>query len=411
MGKPIFTRPEYNQQPGESYNDWKYRLLIAKAANQIQFTWEEIADMLGCRCSGETLRKEARIIFAYDAHLKDKKKNIEIEGPSAKIFNKLESKRIECQKETYKLQDQKRVYRADIREQARKEVIEDAIIQAIQEANFSMPQYPLYIDESIISPPMRGQEGVLLLSDWHKGMTTSNCWNTFNDAVYQQRIKILTEKTIAYGLKEQIETLNLFVLGDMINGLIHVTTRINNQDNVVHQTIDVAQTLIQMIKTFSMIFPKIKVWFSRGNHDRITPSLKESLTPESFFDLIQFIVKIGVGQNSKIEFFENDLNDEIIKATICGKTILGIHGHRDKPSVAYKNLSTFLRIFPDYIVAGHYHSSAELECNGCEVIINGSLCGTDDFAVSLRKHAVPSQKFMVFTPDEGKICTYNINLT
>ena len=407
----LALHPEYNQQVGETYRDWQYRLIIGKSQDVIGLTWNEIAEILGCSCSGETLRKNSSGICQYYEYLQAKQ--AEDDGTpyaTKRAIDKLEAKRIEAQKEAYKVQDQRRVYRADIREQARKEVIEDSILLAIQEKDFSEPQYPIYINNNIDYNADQNKEGVLLLSDWHKGMTTTNHWNIFNDTVYQERIAKLIQKTIEYGTKEDIGILNMFVLGDMINGLIHVTTRINNQDDVIHQTIDVSQTLIHMIKTFSMIFPQVNVWFSRGNHERVTPNLKESLSPESFFDLLQFIVKIGVGENDKVVFFENDLNDEIIHANICGKTILGIHGHRDKPNTAYKNLATFLKIIPDYIFAGHLHNAAELETNGCEVILNGALCGTDDFAISLRRHSNPSQKFMIFTPEEGRLCTYNINL-
>ena len=402
--------PEYNQQTGETYDDWKYRLIIGKMQDHVNLTWNDIASLLGCNCNGESLRKASWGLYNYYLYLQKRASHQKESGNFKKTLDKLESKMIEAKKETYKLQDQRRVFRADIREQARKEAIEDAIVQAIKQKDFSVPQYPIYIENeyNILDD---SKEGLLLLSDWHKGMVTTNHWNIFNDAVYQDRVQTLIKKTIEIGRKENLGVLNVFVLGDMINGLIHVTTRINNQDNVIRQTIDVAQTLIQMIKAFSCAFDAVNVWFSRGNHERVTPNLKESLTPESFFDLLQFIVKIGVGDNTpSITFYENDMNDEIIRANICGRTVIGIHGHKDKPAMAYKNLSTFLRIFPDYIVAGHYHRASELEENGCEIVVNGSLCGTDDYAVNVRKNSRPSQKLMIFTPEEGRVCTYNIAL-
>ena len=67
------------------------------------------------------------------------------------------------------------------------------------------------------------REGALLLSDWHKGQFTSNHWNLYNDVEFKKRIEILVSKAIAYGHVNQVRCMHVFTLGDLINGLIHVT--------------------------------------------------------------------------------------------------------------------------------------------------------------------------------------------
>ena len=68
------------------------------------------------------------------------------------------------------------------------------------------------------------------------------------------------------------------------------------------------------------------------------------------------------------------------------------------------------RIFADYVFISHYHHSEENEIHSAEVIVNSSLCGTDDYAKSVRKSSKPAQKFMVFSKDEGRESTYSIVL-
>ena len=92
-----------------------------------------------------------------------------------------------------------------------------------------------------------------------------------------------------------------------------------------------------------------------------------------------------------------------------GQTIFAAHGHKDKPATAVEHLSLLLKTFPDMVLLGHYHSAAEREIQGAEVIVNGSLCGTDDYAMSLRRTSKPSQKLLVINR-EGRLCTYNITL-
>ena len=69
-----------------------------------------------------------------------------------------------------------------------------------------------------------------------------------------------------------------------------------------------------------------------------------------------------------------------------------------------------LKTFPDYVFMGHYHSHAEIESHGAEVIVNASLCGSDDYAISLRMSSHPAQKFIIFN-EKGRVCTYEIRLS
>ena len=110
-----------------------------------------------------------------------------------------------------------------------------------------------------------------------------------------------------------------------------------------------------------------------------------------------------------IKLIDNEVDDEIIMADICGNKIFAVHGHKDKVNTCIPNLSLLLKTFPDYVFMGHYHSNAESEINGAEVIVNSSLCGTDDFAVSLRRSSHPAQKFIVFDK-KGRVCTYDVRL-
>ena len=92
-----------------------------------------------------------------------------------------------------------------------------------------------------------------------------------------------------------------------------------------------------------------------------------------------------------------------------GNTIFAVHGHKDKPAGAVQNLSLLLKQFPDMVLMGHFHSTAEREIQGAEVIVNGSLCGTDDYAMSLRRTSHSTQKLLIID-HEGRQCTYNIRL-
>ena len=317
----------------------------------------------------------------------------------------LEKKRQELFKEKVRMQDQKRMINTAKRREARGEHLRDEVIKAVKEA---IPTKPLISYEKYKTDNSQN-EAALLLSDWHIGQNTHNRMNVFNDTELRNRILQLIVRTQEYCKLHKVKKLHIFALGDLVNGLIHVTTRINNEENVVQQTVKASVKLTEIIETLSTSVPEVHVYFSRGNHDRINAKMKENIDEESFFDLVQYIVAEKFAGRKEIICHENKEDPEIVIAEIAGHLTLAEHGHKDKPQKAAQRLNNFLRTSPDFIFLGHYHSGAELEENGTEVIVNGSLCGTDAFASSLRKNSQAVQKLMIINP-AGRLCTYNIAL-
>lgn len=390
-----------NQQHGESYDDWKYRLLIGKKNKEYDITWREITTRLGLSCSPNYTRNVASAITSYDEYLK--KKHPGKENYTDKIDN-IDNKIFELKKQKNKMYDQRRMLNTELRNISRTEHLEAEMKKAVKELGKMRPLDIKF--ENFCGTPEK--EAVLLISDWHVGMVTDNFSNVYNTAVFKERVEKLTETTISNMYQQRVNKINIFSLGDIVNGLIHVTTRINNEEDIVHQCMIAGETLAEMLATFSSFF-EVNVFWARGNHERVTPRRQESITRESFSDMILWFLKARLQYNERINFIENKMNDEIITAEILGNKIIACHGHKEKLNKALENLSLMLKIFPDYIFLGHFHSSAEREIQGAEVIVNGSLCGTDDFAVSIRKTAHASQKLLFFTK-EGRICTYNIRL-
>lgn len=395
-------RKEYNQQPGESYEDWKIRLITGKRDGDVDMTWNDVCKTLGLSYNSEAMRKIATGMTAYRDYMKAKNQLCLDEAPQSTI-DAIDEKRFELDRKKKQMQDQKRELNKQLREWARAEHLQSELVKAINE----MKPLELRPCESHVQ---QGQnEGVLLLSDWHVGMVTDNFDNTFNDVILQERVEKLIERTLEYGELHKVGIMHVFALGDFINGLIHVTTRINNSEDTVKQCMRASELLAQIVGRLSERFPEVRIYFARGNHDRITPSMKESVTAESFFDIIQWYLSARLSEYKNVRVFENDVDDEIVVANICGKTVFAVHGHKDKPNKAVQNLSLVLKMIPDYVFLGHFHAAAEQDIQGAEVVTNGCLCGTDDYAKRIRKVSKPTQKFMVFN-DDGRLCTYNIYL-
>ncbi len=393
---------EYSQKSGETYEDWKYRVLLGKKDGIYDISWAEIVKLLSLSCSAEHLRKVAYGISQYRDYLKERQQNKEADIFPESAITTLDDKTFHMQREKMRMQDQKRELNKLLREWARAEHIQSEIQKAVKK---------LPVLATVKHKPTKAgaQDGVVLFSDWHVGMKTDNLANKFDDVILQQRVEELVSRTIEYGKLHNINCLHVFALGDLVNGLIHVTTRINSTEDVIRQTMRAAELLCAAVGCFSEEFNEVKVYFARGNHERVTANKKEELTKESFFDMIPWYMQARLEGIDNVKLIDNTVSDEIICTEILGNTVYAVHGHRDKPARVIESLALLMKRIPDYVFMGHFHSAAEREIQGADVVINGSLCGTDDYALNIRKTSRPTQKFMVFDKG-GRVCTYNISL-
>ena len=395
---------ECNQSKFEDYNDWKYRIILDKRDGKISMSWTDICSMLNLNCSSEYIRKIATGIAEYRDYLKSKNQSMLNDIPQSSI-DAIDEKEMKLRREKMRMQDQKRELNKLLREWSRAEHIQETISKAIKE----LPKLTHFVRYNSKSSSKQANkcEAVLMLSDWHAGMVTDNAVNIFNTVILEKRVNKLMESAIKICKQHNVRRIHLFCLGDMVNGLIHVTTRINNEEDVIKQSMFVAEQLCKIIMTISE-YVDVDLWWSRGNHDRITANKKESICSESFADIILWYIKARL-EGIPVNIHENNIDDEIIVADIMSNKIFAAHGHKDKPARAVEDLSLMLKQFPDLVLLGHYHSCAEREVHGAEIVINGSLCGTDDYAIGLRRSSKPAQKLLILNKN-GRECTYNITL-
>lgn len=322
------------------------------------------------------------------------------------LLVELEQKRLEFEKEKVKFQDQRREYYKLVRGSARDEHIYDLITEAANKLNQSKP-----FELKPILPTSSNKHGVLLLSDWHSDMDVDNFLNTFNKAEFLRRINILVNKVIEHGTLHQIHTLHVFNCGDLFSGIIMNVIRIAANEDIVTQTMYIAELLADILYEFAGHFPEVKFYNVIDNHSRVMANKNESLNKENFQRFIPWYLKTRLDNIDNIQITNNALDEEIAVVDICGSTCFAVHGHLDKVSNVVQNLSLMTKQIPDYVFMGHYHRNASDEIHQCDVVVNSSLIGADDYSKNIRKTSKPAQKFMVFVENEGMECMYPILLT
>ena len=327
----------------------------------------------------------------------------ELNSSDDEKLKEIEDKRLELEKEKIRFQDQRREYKKYLRQDARFEHLKDTIKAEIRKISSNKE-----LTEPYCKPMNSNREAVLILSDWHIGVTNDNHWNKFNLDIAKQRINKLLNKTIEYCELHNVNTIHIEILGDIINGYLHVGNRIENEEDVISQTMTAAEILCEFVTELSAHISTVKIYSATGNHGRCTSNLKDSIEVENFERLITWYMKSRLN-NNRIEFIDNEIDDNIIVMRFLNETIYACHGHMDKPNSAISNLSRMLKEFPTEAHFGHYHSYKEFDEYDMTTTVNGTLSGVDEYAKRIRKTGSPMQVLMIYN-EEGRECTYKIKL-
>lgn len=357
--------------------------------------WEDLVDELELDIHPDTLRKAWSVSpysgFRVMQHYKEKMASGYCSDEEIK---KMEDAKWELYKERTRLQDARRELNKSYREEARFENLKEILLDRIEE----LPSMNFYHNDCIESH----KEAVLLLSDWHAGLSVDNSKNIFNMEICKERVEQLTSKTIRICQKENIDKLIVLIGGDMINGTIHTGLRVEQEEDVIQQIVDVSEILSQMLIEMNKYNIQLDVYSVFGNHSRIISSKHDSLNRENFERMIPFYIKNRTG----IPVHDSH-GEDFIEFKVKDKRCVLSHGDKDSFNNLTINYTRLLGYTPDEIFIGHTHAYHEFDDCGTELIVNGSLIGSDDYAVSLRKVTKPCQIMRVYEDD---VATYKLHL-
>lgn len=391
---------DIKRQQDESIKNYKIRLCENK--DYFELSWNDVAELIntetGEKHSPDVFRKFWRYFKeGYDYA-------VETKVTDNDVLKEIQDKTIDFQKSKFQFQDQKRELTNIVRQQARFEHLKEEIHKSILELK---EHKPLQFKSNNNNSPTLSKQALVLLGDWHFGSDFSNSLNTYNPTVFKQRVEKLVQKVIEYGKRNEISVLKVAILGDMISGLIHVSTRVQSSEDVIKQIQIVSEVLSEVIAKFSNHFDEVKVTNVIGNHSRTVANKTESILKENFENLIPWYLESRLKDFLNVSITNNA--DGYVIDDVDGEKFIYVHGDLDYVSNTAKTLPQMLGFVPKYIFAGHIHHNTVKEHGRTTVITNGSLCGIDDYAISKRFFAEPMQKFMVLDGSDIE-CMYDIKL-
>lgn len=314
---------------------------------------------------------------------------------------------IQSYKEKTQVRDLWNTYRRNLREDARTEAWQDRIIEAINNLNTN---YPLqkstgtYLD---FSNQLEG-EAILLLSDLHIGVKCDNFYNKYNIEIAKERVNKLVKDTILYCRSNNIKRLTVLGLGDNIHGVIHTNARIEQEVDVAQQIIIASEIISQALYDLQEAAPEVIYRSVVDNHSRAIAQKEANLDSENFNLVIDFIIEQRLHE-SNIKIIKDNLDVGLgLFDLLNGKKFMFVHGHQDNVNSCFQNAVGATRQFIDYFAMGHYHSNKLKEFQGMTVFVNGSICGTEQYALGKRLFNNASQRLLIFKEDN--IIDIKINL-
>ena len=307
----------------------------------------------------------------------------------------------------YKAREWYNAYRRNIREEVRVDNLKEEIQLAVSKVN-ELPiitPHPINFNENEFK-----QEAVLLLSDWHIGQESKNFYNTYNLEIAENRINKLVDQVIYYCQTQKIYHLHILNLGDMIEGIINVSARVEQTMDIIEQIMVASEFLAQFLNVLDSLGISIDYRNCIDNHSRITADKKQHIEKENLNLLINWYLKERL-KNTSVHFIDDNLDEGFGKFNLNnGKSVVFMHGHNDAKSRILQNVVGATHTWVDYAFLGHYHSPVTDTLQDMRVFVNGSLCGVGTYALNKRLFTHPSQKLVIFNQNTNDVLDIDILL-
>lgn len=382
-------RNNLDRLPSETIEEYCNRICNLK--DSLNASWQDIADFLNDKLNFN---------YSKDRYRKKYGKT------TVQEINEFQDELLELRKEKIKLNEERIQINSLVRTLAREDTLKEIASEVVDSISSKKILQKPKVGDRIVT---NNKIGILVISDWHYGVEVSSYYNEYNTDIARQRVLTLLEESIKIIKKEHLEKLVVVNLGDMISGLIHLPLRLNSRVDVITQTIEISEILSEFLTELSA-YCDIEYGSVSDNHSRIDPNKKESLQVESFTRIIDWYLRKRLEENSNIEFLDNKFGDDICSFNVFNFKVLGVHGDKDPQKKILNQLINFTQEHYDMVLSAHKHHFFADEQNETELYSNGSLMGTDDYAIKLRCNNKPSQLFIVADKDNISRNIYKIKL-
>ena len=317
----------------------------------------------------------------------------------------------ELKSERIKIQTANLEYNANARAEARGELFQERIAEAINRLE------PVKVKHIELSP-VENNIGLLCLSDFHAG-STYEVKGLYGEVVNRYDFGIMKDRLWRLiGMIEAddivIDKLIVANLGDFFENILRMSSLTKLREPVIDTVIKFSEFMAYwLIELHDRLNVPIEVVTVGGNHDisRILgqqPQLEE----ENLGKIVVEFLKLRLAQCVDIQV--EDYTDVAVK-TIGPMNVMFAHGEDKDLSTTIDYFSNLYNVEADEIYAGHLHRPESraigiTELGDRMIYRVGSICGCDTYSKKLRKSARPSAYFALYEKDQGHTWSKNYYL-
>lgn len=402
------------KEDNENTNEYIWRMCDYKDKGLLDLNWEQVGELINKELFGsdEELYRTSSAYRKPYQYAKDfyddvfKKRMYSYDNEAIK---KMDDLKRDIQKERIKLNTTRVEYNKWLRENARDELIVEEICKSI--SNLSPLEKPAYIQNKYST-----KEYCLVFGDEHYGTEfeltdlLGNIINSYSPEIFEKRMWDLFYQVIDIIKKEDINTLNVYSMGDFSDGCLRVSQLMKLRYGVIDGTIKYANFISNWLNELTK-YVRIRFQMTDGNHTelRMLGQPKGTFVEDNMGKIVKEFIKIRLEDNNNFTFIENPTG--YIYDNLAGNIILGIHGETRSLEKTLRDLSAIYNTQIKYLFAGHLHHSKleEIGINS-EVINIPSIIGIDPYALSLNKASNASAKLFIFEEGKGRTCEYTFKL-
>lgn len=314
-----------------------------------------------------------------------------------------------------------------------KDSIDARVVNVIRDAATTI-KYDRPLSKHKPRPKKHGKEyeWALLVSDAHGGETVNPeealgiqyNWDICVRRIEEMRNQVL-ENLHDRGSNYRVRKLHVPIMGDMLSGEIHEELTISNEFVIAEQMSRMSHVLYNLLCDLSEHFDEIDAFVLPGNHPRTkkTPSYKQKFNNWEFAmgHMIKGMVEAAQIDNIKVDVPKSMIHvhqigpsriafmhgDGVKSASFAGIPFYGLRSQREAIQ-ALMSLVGQERV--DQYIIGHLHQHVYWQ-GECDVMINGSIKGGDEYIIGTRMTATPPRQLLLeYHPRHGFRSQTNLDL-
>lgn len=336
------------------------------------------------------------------------------------------AKRVEADTEKIKLQQKYKSLETKYNIIAKEKSLTDVVIQVLSSELKSLPK----VDLIWKTPELKTTKEVaaLLLGDFHIGEVVIKEevmeLGEYNFDIFVRRLKFLAESMKSITVKKlrgyEINKLIIFMLGDMVSGIIHDELKENAED-IVFQVLNGAYVTAQFILEMTKMFSEIEIEGVLGNHGRLTQKKHYKRRYTNWDFIFYQMLGMFLAGNKRIKCHFPKAPFLITKIHDWGFLILHGDTIHSWMGIPWYGIQRALWKLGDllqgqghrihYRILGHFHNTGEMDRAPGEFIINGSVCGGSEYSLNaIHEFDRPTQVFFGVHKEIGITWRYHLRL-